>query len=140
MRGDIAGAGQQIGHRVGSARYDETRRLTLFHTETRMPRHPKQRHADRRSAPRSPRAAVDLDPVARLRPLIQEGIIAAAALDARDDLEAAAVSMDRLGSLTSGIWRALSRELETASERLEFQVEERLADLERRSRALQVDV
>jgi hypothetical protein len=104
-----------------------------------MPRHPKHRHAGRRSAPRSPRAAADLDPVARLRPLIHEGIITAAALEANDDLAAAAASMHRLGSLTSGMWRALSRELVTASERLDRQVEERLEDLQRRSLALQVD-
>jgi len=71
--------------------------------------------------------------------LIQEGIITTAALDARDDLAAAAASMHRLGGLTSGMWRALSRELVTASERLDRQVEERLEDLHRRSQALQVD-
>jgi len=37
------------------------------------------------------------------------------------------------------MWRALSRELATAAERLDRQVQERLDDLERRAHALQVD-
>ena len=63
----------------------------------------------------------------------------AAALNARDDLIAAAMSMQRLGSLTSGMWRALSRELATAAERLERESDEHLDGLYRRARALDVD-
>ncbi len=62
----------------------------------------------------------------------------AAALDARDDLGAAAISMQRLGELTSGMWRALSRELVTAADRLDRQAEERLDELEGRAHALGV--
>ena len=53
-------------------------------------------------------------------------MVTAAALDARDDLDAAAVSMERLGQLTSGMWRALSHELAEAAERLDRQVDEHL--------------
>jgi hypothetical protein len=71
---------------------------------------------------------------------MQEGIVTAAALHARDDLITAAMSMQRLGSLTSGMWRALSRELATAAERLERESDEHLDGLDRRARALDVDV
>jgi len=70
--------------------------------------------------------------------VIQAGTVAAAALDARDDLGTAAMSMQWLGSLTSGMWRALSRELMTAAERLDRQSEEYLEEVSRRSRALDV--
>jgi hypothetical protein len=96
------------------------------------------RHRGPRS-PRAPGAAIELDPAARLRALVNEGIIAAAALTARDHLELAAASTGRLGSLTSGMWRALSRELSTAAERLDVSIGERLDDLERRARVLDVD-
>ncbi len=71
--------------------------------------------------------------------MIEEGIIAAAALNARDDLELAAASTQRLGALSSGMWRALSRELATAAERLDRATMERVSDIDRRARALQVD-
>jgi len=74
-----------------------------------------------------------------LRALVEAGIIAAAALDARDDLNLAAASTQRLGVLSSGMWRALSRELATAAERLDRSTIERLDDIERRARSLQVD-
>jgi hypothetical protein len=83
--------------------------------------------------------ATDADPAAALRALIEEGIIAAAALNARDDLELAAASTQRLGALSSGMWRALSRELATAAERLDRSTLERMEDIARRARALQVD-
>ena len=87
-----------------------------------MPRHPGSRNRDRpSSAARRPRAESHVDRAASLRSLIQKGIVTAAALDARDDLEAAALSMERFGNLTSGMWRALSRELVTAAERLDRQ-------------------
>jgi hypothetical protein len=70
--------------------------------------------------------------------LIQDGIVTTAALNARDDLIAAAMSMERLGKLTSGMWRALSRELVTAVERLDQQVDDRLEDVHRRAKALDV--
>jgi len=54
--------------------------------------------------------------------------VTAATLQARDDLGAAAISMHRLGSLTSGMWRALSRELVTAAERLDRQSDELLRE------------
>jgi hypothetical protein len=104
-----------------------------------MPRHPR-RITHRGSRP--PRAAggpVEHDPTARLRALVGEGIIAAAALSARDDLEVAAASTQRLGSLTSGMWRALSRELATAAERLDRSTADRLDDIGRRARSLDVD-
>jgi len=64
--------------------------------------------------------------------------VTAATLQARDDLGAAAISMHRLGSLTSGMWRALSRELVTAAERLDRQSDEYLDDVYRRAQALEV--
>jgi hypothetical protein len=79
------------------------------------------------------------DPAAALRSLIQEGIVTAAALTAREDLMVPAMSMQRLGSLSSGMWRALSRELTTAAERLEREADEHLDDLDRRARAQEVD-
>jgi hypothetical protein len=88
---------------------------------------------------RTPQAAGRVDPAAALRSLIQEGIVTAAALHTRDDLIVAAMSMQRLGSLTSGMWRALSRELATAAERLERESDEHLDNLNRRARALDVD-
>jgi len=112
----------------------------IMGTNGRMPRHPAPRR--RRGPPPAHRplpGPPDLDPAARLRALIQQGIITAAALDARDDLEIAAASMDRLGALTSGMWRALSRELAAAAERLGRQAAEHLDDLQRRAQALQVD-
>lgn len=105
-----------------------------------MPRHPGSRnHRGLPSAARRPRAASHIDRAAALRTLIQEGIVTAAALSARDDLGVAAMSMQRLGTLTSGMWRALGRELETAVERLDRQAAEHLDELQRRARALEVD-
>ena len=105
-----------------------------------MPGHPRRRKQRRLSSGgRTPQAAAHVDPAAALRSLIQEGIVTAAALNARDDLIAAAMSMQRLGSLTSGMWRALSRELATAAERLERESDEHLDNLYRRARALDVD-
>ncbi|MBV9327484.1 MAG: hypothetical protein JO352_27400 [Chloroflexi bacterium] len=63
----------------------------------------------------------------------------AASLHARDDLITAAMSMQRLGTLTSGMWCALSRELATAAERLERESDEHVDSLYRRARALDVD-
>jgi hypothetical protein len=104
-----------------------------------MPRHPR-RISHRGSRPlRAPGGAVEPDPSARLRALVAEGIIAAAALSARDDLEVAAASTQRLGSLTSGMWRALSKELATAADRLDRSTAERLDDIGRRARSLDVD-
>jgi hypothetical protein len=104
-----------------------------------MPRHPR-RISHRGSRPlRAAGGAVEHDPAARLRALIGEGIIAAAALSARDDLEVAAASTQRLGSLTSGMWRALSKELVTAAERLDRSTADRLDDISRRARSLDVD-
>ena len=74
-----------------------------------------------------------------MRALVQAGIITAAALEASDDLTTAAGSLHRLGQLTSGMWRALSRELATAAERLDRHVQEHLDDLQRRAQALQVE-
>jgi len=65
-------------------------------------------------------------------------MVTSAALDARDDLDAAAVSMERLGQLTSGMWRALSHELAEAAERLDRQVDEHLDEVSRRAKALEV--
>ena len=48
--------------------------------------------------------------------------------------------MQRLGSLTSGMWRALSRELATAAERLERETDRHLDSLQRRARALDADM
>jgi hypothetical protein len=87
---------------------------------------------------RRPRAGSSIDRAAALRSLIQDGIVTAAALGARDDLVRATMSMQRLGSLTSGMWRALSRELLTATERLDRQAEEHLDDVYRRAQALEV--
>ena len=103
-----------------------------------MPQHPRSRRRGRRPA-RDRQVAVTAEPAAPARALVQAGIITAAALDAADDLATAAASVHRLGQLTSGIWRALSRELATAAERLDRQVQERLDDLERRAQALQID-
>jgi hypothetical protein len=105
-----------------------------------MPRHqmPRSRRGSPFVAPRREPAA-PTDAAAALRSLIQDGIVTAAALDARDDLSAAAVSMERLGRLTSGMWRALSRELVTAAARLERQADEHLDNLVRRARALERD-
>jgi hypothetical protein len=83
--------------------------------------------------------SVTAEPAASARALVQAGIITAAALDAAGDLATAAASVQRLGQLTSGMWRALGRELATAAEQLDRQVQERLDDLERRAQALQVD-
>jgi hypothetical protein len=105
-----------------------------------MPEHPRQRNQRRLSSGgRTPQAARRSDPAAALRSLVQEGIVTAAALNARDDLIRAAISMQRLGSLTSGLWRALSRELATAAERLERESDEHLDTLSRGARALDVD-
>jgi hypothetical protein len=67
-----------------------------------------------------------------------EGIVTAAALSARDDLDAAARSTQRLGQLTSGMWRALSHELAEASERQNREVDEHLDEASRRAKALHV--
>jgi hypothetical protein len=103
-----------------------------------MPQHPGSRRRGRRPSP-DRQVAVTAEPAAPARALVQAGIITAAALDAANDLATAAASMHRLGQLTSGMWRALSRELATAAERLDWQVQERLDDLERQAQALQVD-
>jgi hypothetical protein len=108
-----------------------------------MPRHPRPRRLVRHGGFPSARAphvaAASFDPVAALRALVEEGIVAAAALNARDDLELAAASTQRLGALTSGMWRALSRELATAAERLDRSSMDRLEDIERRARSLHVE-
>ncbi|MGI9148974.1 MAG: hypothetical protein ACR2IK_20905 [Chloroflexota bacterium] len=100
------------------------------------------KHRGRHAPPsaRSPQLAIGADPSAGLRALVEEGITIVAALNARDDLEQAAASTLRLGSLTSGMWRALSRELSTAAERLHRSTTERLQDSQRRARALDVDM
>jgi hypothetical protein len=85
------------------------------------------------------RPVVPPEPGGTLRALVEEGIVAAAALTARDDLDLAAASMQRLGALTSGMWRALSRELATAAQRLDGSIMDRLSDIERRARTLAVD-
>jgi hypothetical protein len=91
------------------------------------------------SDPRRPRPTSSVDPAAPLRSLIREGLITAAALGASDDLSAAAASLERFGTLTSGMWRALARELATASERLDRQTQERLDSLQQKARALDAD-
>jgi hypothetical protein len=103
-----------------------------------MPQHPRSRRPRRRPPPHR-QVAVTTEPAAPARALVQAGIITAAALDAANDLATAAASVQRLGQLASGIWRALSGELATAAERLDRQVQEHLDDLERRAQALQVD-
>ena len=104
-----------------------------------MTRHPKLRNSDRpSSAARRPRGVIHVDRAAALRSLIQEGIVTTAALAARDDLGAAAISMQRLGNLTSGMWRALSGELVTAAEQLGRRSDEYLDDVYRRAQALEV--
>src|SRR3954447_15332319 len=106
----------------------------------RMPGHPRRRNQRRLSSGgRTPQVAVQVAPAAALRSLIQEGIVSAAALTAREDLMVAAMSMQRLGSLSSGMWRALSRELATAAERLERESDEHLDHVNRRARAQDVD-
>src|SRR5579871_3639758 len=104
-----------------------------------MPRHPRLRNRGRPSTDaRRPRPSSQADPAAALRSLIREAMVTSAALDARDDLDAAAVSMERLGQLTSGMWRALSHELAEAAERLDRQVDEHLDEVSRRAKALGV--
>src|SRR4051794_20729602 len=101
----------------------------------RMPGHPRRRNERRLSTGGRTRQVTQFDPAAALRSLIQEGIVTAAALTAREDLMVAAMSMQRLGSLSSGMWRALSRELATAAERLERESDEHLDHVNRRARA-----
>jgi C4-dicarboxylate-specific signal transduction histidine kinase len=103
-----------------------------------MPQHPGSRRPRGRPSPHR-RVAVTTEPVAPARALVQSAVITATAFDAANDLATAAASVHRLGQLTSGMWRALGRELATAAERLDRQVEARLDDLERRAHALQVD-
>src|SRR5438067_13748911 len=104
-----------------------------------MPRHPRLRKRNRPAlAARRPRGGSHVDRAAALRSLIQAGVVTAATLDALHDLGAAAKSMQRLGSLTSGMWRALSGELVMAAERLDRQSEEFLEDVHRRADALEV--
>lgn len=105
-----------------------------------MVRHPSHGNRGRSSAvARRPRPARHTDPAAALRSLVHEGIVTAAALAASSDLDTAAMSMERLGELTSGMWRALSRELHAAAERLDRQVEEHLDEVSRRATALDVE-
>ena len=107
-----------------------------------MSRTPRRSRHLGRHAPSSARAAhvaSGVDPAAGLRALVEEGIVAAAALNARNDLELAAASTQRLGALTSGMWRALSRELATAAERLDRSTMERMDDIQRRAAVLQVE-
>jgi hypothetical protein len=47
--------------------------------------------------------------------------------------------MQRLGTLTSGVWRGLSRELGSAAERLDRQAHDHLEEVRRRAQALDVD-
>jgi len=47
--------------------------------------------------------------------------------------------MHRLGTLTSGVWRGLSRELASAAERLDRQAHDHLDQVQRRAQALAVD-
>src|SRR5262245_45733034 len=104
-----------------------------------MPRHPRERDRRRlRPVGRRPGSEPHMDRATLLRALIQAGTVAVASLTAREDLEAATVSVQRLGSLTSGTWRALGRDLETAVERLDRQSEEYLDDVFRRAKALDV--
>jgi hypothetical protein len=84
-------------------------------------------------------SAPPANPAAQLRSLIQDGRITVAALDASDDLTAAAASVHRLGVLTSGMWRAFGHELATAAERLDRQAQEHLDELQRRARRLGID-
>ena len=104
-----------------------------------MPRRPRRlgRHAP--PSARAPHVAVGVGPVGGLRGLVEEGIVTVAALNARDDLELAAASTQRLGALSSGMWRALSRELATAAERLDRSTMDRMDDIERRARSLHVE-
>jgi hypothetical protein len=107
----------------------------------RRPRHlgqhgPPSTHAPSAHAPRAP---VRVDSTGPLRALVEEAIVTTAALNARDDLEIAAASTQRLGALTSGMWRALSRELATAAERLDLSTRDRMGDIQRRAGALHVD-
>lgn len=104
---------------------------------SRPPRRSRHLGRHRPSVARVPSLAKPVDGV---RALVEEGIVAAAALRARDDLELAAASTHRLGALTSGMWRALSRELVTAAERLERSTAERLDDIHRRADLLEVEV
>jgi hypothetical protein len=110
-----------------------------------MPRRP--RHLSHHGPPsthspsvHAPRAPVRVDSTGPLRALVEEAIVTAAAINARDDLEIAAASTQRLGALTSGMWRALSRELATAAERLDLSTRDRLSEVQRRAVALHVDV
>jgi hypothetical protein len=104
-----------------------------------MSRHPRFRDGVRFSAVAGrPRPARQTDPTELRRSLVHEGIVTAAALTACSDLGTAATSMARLGELTSGMWRALSRELLAAAERLDHQVEEHLDEVSRRAKALDV--
>jgi hypothetical protein len=107
----------------------------------RRPRHlghhgPPSTHVPSAHAPRAP---VRVDSSGPLRALVEEAIVTAAALNARDDLEIAAASTQRLGTLTSGMWRALSRELATAAERLDLSTRDRMGEIQRRAGALHVD-
>jgi hypothetical protein len=105
-----------------------------------MPRRPRSRgHPRPAAAPRAPHGRPLLDPAARLRALVEDGIIAAAAMRALDDLGRAAASTHRLGTLTAGTWRALSGELAAAAERLGRSTLERLDELHRRAQPLQVE-
>jgi hypothetical protein len=104
-----------------------------------MSRHPRFHDRARPSAVAGrPRATHQTDPTELRRALVHEGIVTAAALAACSDLGTAATSMARLGELTSGMWRALSRELLAAAERLDHQVEEHLDEVSRRARVLDV--
>ncbi len=105
-----------------------------------MPRHPRsRRHRGPPPPPRAPRPTATPEPASPVRSLIQAAIVTAAALDAHDDLAAAAASLQRLGRLTSGMWRALGQELATAAERLDRQARDRLDDLHRQAQVLRVD-
>ncbi|MBV9602603.1 MAG: hypothetical protein JOZ87_37890 [Chloroflexi bacterium] len=104
-----------------------------------MSGHPRLRNRGRRAAvARRSRAASRADHATALRSLVQEGIVTAAALSACSDLSKAAVSMERLGELTSGMWGSLGRELVAAAERLEQQVEKQLDGVSRQATALDV--
>ena len=64
-----------------------------------MPGHARRRNQRRLSSgARMPQLAAPVDPAAALRALIQEGIVTAAALTAREDLMVAAMSTERLQS------------------------------------------
>src|SRR6476659_1192597 len=104
-----------------------------------MSRHPRLRNRGRpTSAARRPRGGGHVDRAAALRALIQASIVTAAMLDARNNLGAAAISMHRLGNLTSGMWRALSGELVAAAEQLDRQSDAYLDDVYRRAQVLEV--